>query len=141
MLLAKAFEESRLKGKQMPAFRAGDTVKVHVKVREGEKERIQVFEGVVIARRRAGVSSTFTVRKISFRVGVERIFPLYSPNVDKIEVVRSGHSRRARMFYLRKLQGKAARLKDKRVAVVVAAAATTTAADSGSDAASSEAAE
>ncbi len=110
----KAVDETQLTTKTLPSFRGGDTVKVHVKVREGEKERIQVYEGVVIARHRAGLSSTFTVRKVSFRVGVERIFPLYSPNVDKIEVVRSGNAKRARFYYLRKLQGKAARLKDKR---------------------------
>ncbi|MEW6365566.1 MAG: 50S ribosomal protein L19 [Acidobacteriota bacterium] len=115
MQLAKTYEESRLKDRQVPDFRAGDTVKVHVKVKEGEKERIQAFEGVVIARRRAGLSSTFTVRKVSFRVGVERIFPLYSPNIDKIDVIKRGAGKRARYYYLRKLQGKAARLKEKRI--------------------------
>lgn len=131
MQLARAFEESQIKDKKVPPFRAGDTVRVHVRVKEGEKERIQVFEGVVIARRRAGFSSTFTVRKVSFRVGVERIFPLHSPNLDKIDVVRSGNSRRARLFYLRKLQGKAARLKDKRVTTSASSAGEPDAAGSG----------
>jgi len=117
MASAATIQEKSLLEKPIPAFRAGDTVRVHVKVREGEKERIQMFEGVVIARHRAGTSSTFTVRKVSFRVGVERIFPLYSPNVDKIEVIREGASRRARLHYLRKLQGKAARLKDKKIVI------------------------
>ncbi len=130
MQLARAFEESQIKDRKVPAFRSGDTVKVHVKVKEGEKERIQVFEGVVIARHRAGLSSTFTVRKVSFRVGVERVFPLYSPNIDKVEVVRSGNTRRARLYYLRKLQGKAARLKDKRVPTTVSTAAAPTTGDS-----------
>ena len=98
-----------------------------VRVTEGsgkdERTRLQAFEGVVIARRRAGVSSTFTVRKVSFRVGVERIFPLYSPNIDKIDVIKRGAGKRARYYYLRKLQGKAARLKEKRIVRVVAPSA------------------
>jgi large subunit ribosomal protein L19 len=96
---------------QVPAFRVGDTVRVHTKISEGDKERIQIFEGVVIRRRRGHLSSTFTVRKVSYGVGVERIFPVYSPRIEKIEVVTSGQVRRARLFYLRELQGKAARLK------------------------------
>jgi large subunit ribosomal protein L19 len=96
---------------QVPAFRVGDTVRVHTKISEGDKERIQMFEGVVIRRRRGHLSSTFTVRKVSYGVGVERIFPVYSPRIEKIEVVTSGQVRRARLFYLRELQGKAARLK------------------------------
>ena len=96
---------------QVPAFRVGDTVRVHTKISEGDKERIQIFEGVVIRRKRGHLSSTFTVRKISYGVGVERIFPVYSPRIEKIEVVSSGQVRRARLFYLRELQGKAARLK------------------------------
>ncbi|HKC59365.1 MAG TPA: 50S ribosomal protein L19 [Myxococcales bacterium] len=96
---------------QVPAFRVGDTVRVHSKISEGDKERIQIFEGVVIRRRRGHLSSTFTVRKVSYGVGVERIFPVYSPRIEKIEVVTSGQVRRARLFYLRELQGKAARLK------------------------------
>jgi large subunit ribosomal protein L19 len=96
----------------LPQFRAGDTVRVHVKVKEGQRERIQVFEGTVIQRRGGGVSETFTVRKVSYGVGVERTFPLHSPRIDKIEVVRRGKVRRAKLFYLRKLSGKAARIKE-----------------------------
>ncbi|MFO7303727.1 MAG: 50S ribosomal protein L19 [Acidobacteriota bacterium] len=99
---------------ERPAMRSGDTVRVHVKVREGEKERIQVFEGVVIGIRRGGARATFTVRKVSFGQGVERIFPLHSPVIDKIEVVRSAQVRRAKLYYLRKLRGKAARMKEQR---------------------------
>jgi len=97
---------------QVPDFRVGDTVRVHTKISEGDKERIQIFEGVVIRKKRAQVSTTFTVRKMSYGVGVERIFPLYSPRIDKIEVAASGKVKRARLFYLRDLQGKAARLKN-----------------------------
>jgi large subunit ribosomal protein L19 len=95
-----------------PSIRAGDTVRVHVKIKEGDKYRIQVFEGVVVARKRAGISSTFTVRKVSFGYGIERIFPLHSPIIDKLEVVKSGKVRRARLYYLRGRRGKAARLKE-----------------------------
>ncbi len=98
----------------IPEFRAGDTVRVHVKVSEGNKERIQVFEGVVIARRGGGTRETFTVRKVSYGVGVERIFPLHSPSIDRIEVVRHGKVRRAKLYYLRKLRGKAARIEERR---------------------------
>ncbi len=99
----------------MPAFRAGDTINVHVKIREGNKERIQVFQGTVIQRRNpSGNGETFTVRKISNGIGVERIFPLLSPNIDKIEVLRLGKVRRARLFYLRGRQGKAARVKERK---------------------------
>jgi len=98
----------------IPAFRPGDTVKVHVKIREGEKERIQVFEGVVIRRRRGGVRASFTVRKVSYGVGVERVFPLHSPKIDKIEVLRRGRVRRSRLYYLRDRVGKAARIPEKR---------------------------
>ena len=97
-----------------PAMRSGDTVRVHVKVREGDKERIQIFEGMVIAVHRGGTRATFTVRKMSFGQGVERIFPLHSPTVDKIEVVRHGKVRRKNLYYLRGLTGKAARIKEKR---------------------------
>ncbi len=98
-----------------PAFGAGDNVKVHVKIKEGEKERIQVFQGVVISKRKGGTNATFTVRKVSYGVGVERIFPLHSPAIDKIEVVTRGRVRRAKIYYLRKLRGKAARIKERRV--------------------------
>lgn len=100
-----------------PAMRPGDTVRVHVKVREGDKERIQVFEGTVIALRRGGVRATFTVRKVSFGQGVERIFPLHSPTIDRIEVVRSAKVRRAKLYYLRDLKGKAARMREQKKVV------------------------
>ncbi len=99
----------------VPAFRAGDTVKVNVRVREGEKERTQAFEGVCIARRGAGVSATFTVRKISNGIGVERIFPLHSPMLADVTVVRRGRVRRAKLFYLRSLTGKATRIKERKI--------------------------
>lgn len=98
----------------IPEFRVGDTVKVHVKIREGDKERIQVFEGVVIRRHRGGIGASFTVRKVSYGIGVERIFPIHSPQIDKIEVVRKGRVRRARLYYLRERLGKAARIKERR---------------------------
>ncbi|AIQ64477.1 50S ribosomal protein L19 [Paenibacillus stellifer] len=98
--------------KDIPSFRAGDTLKVHVKVIEGSRERIQLFEGVVIKRRGGGISETFTVRKISYGVGVERTFPINSPKIDKIEVTRHGKVRRAKLYYLRELRGKAARIKE-----------------------------
>ncbi len=101
----------------VPAFRAGDTLKVHVKVVEGTRSRIQVFQGVVIRRSGGGVRETFTVRKISFGVGVERTFPLHSPIIDKIEVVTRGDVRRAKLYYLRSLRGKAAKIKEKRESV------------------------
>ena len=96
--------------KNIPNFRPGDTLRVHCKIREGEKERIQIFEGVCIRRRRGGVQASFAVRKHSYGVGVERVFPLHSPMVDKIEVVSRGKVRRSRLYYLRKLSGKAARV-------------------------------
>jgi large subunit ribosomal protein L19 len=98
----------------VPDFRAGDTVRVHVKVVEGNKERIQVFQGVVIGRKGGGIRETFTARKVSGGVGVERVFPLHSPSIDRIEVVRRGRVRRAKLYYLRNLQGKAARIKERR---------------------------
>ncbi len=101
--------------KDLPSFRPGDTVRVHVKVVEGESERIQPYEGVVLYRRGSGVSETYCVRKISFGVGIERTFPLHSPRIVKIEVMKSGKARRARLYYLRKLTGKAARLSEKEV--------------------------
>ncbi len=98
----------------IPDFRVGDTVRVHYKIVEGDKDRIQVFQGVVLKRHRAGARSTFTVRKVSFNVGVERVFLTHSPRIEKIEVVSKGVVRRARLFYLRDLQGKAARVKDQK---------------------------
>ncbi len=98
-----------------PRFNAGDTIKVHVKIKEGEKERIQVFQGVVISKHNGTTNATFTVRKVSYGVGVERIFPLHSPIIDKIEVVTHGKVRRAKIYYLRNLRGKAARLKERRL--------------------------
>ena len=96
----------------LPEFRPGDTVRVHVKVREGDKERLQMFEGIVLRRREGGLRSTFTVRKVTYGVGVERTFPLHSPMLDKIEVIRQGHVRRAKLYYLRELKGKAARMRE-----------------------------
>jgi len=113
MEIINLVEEPYLR-KDLTPFNVGDTVKVHLKVREGDKERIQVFEGVVIAKRGSGTKGTFTVRKISFGIGVERIFPLHSKTIEKIEVVRRAKVRRAKLYYLRKLKGKAARLKEKR---------------------------
>ena len=97
---------------ERPAMKSGDTVKVHVKVREGDKERIQIFEGIVIGMHRGGLRSSFTVRKVSFGQGVERIFPLHSPTIQKVEVTRSARVRRAKLYYLRDLKGKAARMKE-----------------------------
>ena len=97
-----------------PVFGPGDTVRVHARIREGQKERIQVFQGVVIRKRKGNTGATFTVRKVSYGIGVERIFPLHSPVIDKIEVITRGRVRRARLYYLRKLRGKAARIKEKR---------------------------
>ena len=98
----------------IPTFRAGDTVKVFVKVVEGTRERVQMFEGVVIARSGGGISEMFTVRRISYGVGVERMFPIHSPRIEKIEVARRGIVRRAKLYYLRKLTGKAARIRERR---------------------------
>lgn len=114
MTLIEAIDREQMRT-DLPDFRPGDTVKVHAKVRERGKERIQVFEGVVIRKRRGMKRSTFTVRKISFGVGVERIFPLYSPNVAQIEVVRQGKVRRAKLYYLREKRGKDARIKERRI--------------------------
>jgi len=99
----------------IPEFREGDTVRVHARIREGDKERIQVFEGVVIRKRKGKTGATFTVRKVSYGIGVERIFPLHSPLIDKIEVVTRGKVRRSRLYYLRSLRGKAARIKERRI--------------------------
>jgi large subunit ribosomal protein L19 len=103
-------EQSQLA--ERPAMRSGDTVRVHVRVREGDKERIQIFEGIVIGVHRGGVRASFTVRKVSFGQGVERIFPLHSPTIQKVEVVRSAKVRRAKLYYLRELKGKAARMRE-----------------------------
>ena len=102
--------------KSIPVFKAGDTLRVHVKIVEGDKQRIQAFQGVCIKRMNNGLGSTFTVRKVSAGMGVERVFPLHSPVVEKIEVVMVGRVRRAKLYYLRKLQGKAARIREKRTA-------------------------
>ena len=99
----------------LPPFKAGDKIKVHSRIKEGEKERIQVFEGVVIRKRKGNTGATFTVRKVSYGVGVEKIFPLHSPAIDRIEVISRGKVRRARLYYLRQLRGKAARIKEKRI--------------------------
>jgi large subunit ribosomal protein L19 len=107
-----AVEQAQLT--ERPAMKSGDTVRVHVKVREGDKERVQVFEGVVIGLHRGGLRASFTVRKVSFGQGVERIFPLHSPSIQKVEVVRSARVRRAKLYYMRELRGKAARLKESR---------------------------
>lgn len=114
MELIKKVEAAYLKS-ELPDFKAGDRVTVHYKIREGNKERIQLFQGDVIQRRNAGLNETFTVRKISNGTGVERIFPIHSPNIDKIEVNRRGKVRRARIFYLRELTGKKARIKERRI--------------------------
>jgi large subunit ribosomal protein L19 len=110
----KLVESEFTADKNLPSFIAGDTVNVFYKIKEGAKERIQQYQGVVLQRRNAGISSTFTVRKMSNGVGVERIFPLFSPNIDKIELVSRGKVRRARLFYLRELTGKKARVKERR---------------------------
>jgi large subunit ribosomal protein L19 len=104
-------EQMRL---DIPDFKAGDTIRVHARIKEGEKERIQVFEGLVIRKRKGKTGATFTVRKMSYGIGVERIFPLHSPNIDKIDIVTRGKVRRGRLYYMRKLRGKAARIKEKR---------------------------
>ncbi|GAA4100169.1 50S ribosomal protein L19 [Mucilaginibacter panaciglaebae] len=115
MDLVKFVEEQTVKVNEFPSFKAGDTVSVHYKIREGNKERIQVYQGVVIQRNSTGVSETFTVRKVSNGIGVERIFPANSPNIDKVEVNSYGKVRRSKLYYLRALTGKAARIKSKRV--------------------------
>jgi large subunit ribosomal protein L19 len=112
MNLIKDFATEYTK-KEIPGFKPGDTVRVQIKVKESDKERLQIFQGTVIKRKGGGTSETFTVRKISSGVGVERIFPLYSPNLTKIEVVRRGKVRRAKLYYLRKRKGKAAKVKEK----------------------------
>lgn len=106
--------EKEMMRMDLPDFIPGDTVKVHVKIREGEKQRIQIFQGVVISKRKGLTNATFTVRKVSYGVGVERIFPMHSPIIDKVEVVTRGRVRRAKIYYLRKLRGKAARIRERR---------------------------
>ncbi len=112
--IMKLVESNEIKRTDIPSFGPGDTVKVHVKVKEGDKERIQIFQGVVISRRGGDSRQMFTVRKVSGGIGVERMFPLYSPTIDKIEVERHGRVRRAKLYYLRDLRGKAARIEEKR---------------------------
>ena len=111
-LLTKV-QQSQMR-KDLPTLRIGETLKVHVKIKEGDKERIQIYEGTFIARNNSGVSETITVRKMSFGTGVERIFPLHSPAIDKIDVVRSARVRRAKLYFLRDLKGKAARMKEQK---------------------------
>ena len=110
--LLKKISQDSLK-KEIPVVNVGDLVKVHVKISEGDRERIQIFEGTVIAKKHGGVSETFTVRRVSYGVGVERVFPLHSPKVDKVEIVREGKVRRAKLYYLRDRVGKAAKVKEK----------------------------
>jgi large subunit ribosomal protein L19 len=110
--LVDEFERGRLRD-NLPAFGPGDQVKVHLKIQEGEKERIQVYEGTVISRRRAGLRSSFTVRKVSYGVGVERIFPLHAPTIERIEVLRHGRVRRAKLYFLRGRKGKKARIEER----------------------------
>ena len=111
MTKLEAFASEQLK-EQVPQFEVGDTVRVHNKIKEGQRERIQLFEGTVIARHEGGISATFTVRRISYGCGVEKTFPLHSPNVEKVEVVRQGRVRRAKLYYLRDRVGKAAKVKE-----------------------------
>ena len=115
----ESYEKGQLEnlssGKSYPSFNAGDTLKVHLKVKEGEKERIQVFEGVCIAKKNAGLNSSFTVRKISYGEGIERVLPLFSPQINKIELVKSGSVRRSKLYYLRERSGKSARIAEKNI--------------------------
>jgi large subunit ribosomal protein L19 len=104
-------EQMRL---DIPDFKPGDTVRVHAKIKEGDKERIQVFQGAVIRKRKGRTGATFTVRKVSYGIGVEKIFPLHSPNIEKVEIISRGKVRRSRLYYMRQLRGKAARIKEKR---------------------------
>ena len=115
MNIIDQLEMEQLK-KDIPSFRAGDTLKVHVRITEGDKQRIQLYQGVCIKRVNSGLGSSYTVRKISGSIGVERVFPLHSPNIEKIEVIRLGKVRRAKLYYLRNLRGKAARITEKRFA-------------------------
>src|SRR5438552_15775676 len=114
--IVKAIEKKHLRA-NFPDFRVGDTVRVHVKIKEGEKERVQAYEGVVIGRSRNGLRGSFTVRKMSYGVGVERVFPYHTPSIDRVDLVARGDVRRGRLYYLRNLQGKAARIKEKKAGV------------------------
>jgi len=114
MQVIKQLEREQMR-MDMPDFLPGDTVRVHVKIKEGDKERIQIFQGVVIAKRKGGINASFTVRKVSYGVGVERVFPTNSPILDRVEIVTRGRVRRAKIYYLRKLRGKAARIREKRL--------------------------
>ncbi len=134
-----ALEASQLRS-DLPDFKVGDTIRVHAKIIEGDKERIQVFEGAVISRANGVNRATFTVRKVSYGVGVERIFPLHSPRIDKIEVVMRGKVRRAKLYYLRELSGKAARIKGERVQIVTGGKAAVAAAAAAATAAAATAA-
>jgi large subunit ribosomal protein L19 len=131
MNVLQKFEQRQVKklveGKEIPAFSPGDTVCVNVKIVEGTAERVQAFEGICIARRNRGLNSSFTVRKISHGEGVERVFPLYSPRIDSIKVVRKGDVRRAKLYYMRELFGKAARIKEKKEVETVATSGNATA--------------
>lgn len=113
MNILENFEKEQMRV-DIPDFKAGDTVKVHARIKEGEKERIQVFQGLVIRKRKGKTGATFTVRKVSYGIGVERIFPLHSPSIDRIELITRGKVRRGRLYYMRGLKGKAARIKEKR---------------------------
>ena len=113
MDLIKELESQQLK-KEMPVINVGDTVRVHVKIKEGSRERIQVFEGTVIAKKHGGIEETVTVRRVSYGIGVEKVFPVHSPSIDHFEVVRNGKVRRAKLYYLRDKVGKAARIPEKR---------------------------
>ena len=124
----EALHQARLAATNLDAFRVGDTVRVHYKVVEGDKERVQVFQGQVIRKRRGGVGATFTVRKVSYNVGVERVFPIHSPRIEKVDLVSRGKVRRSKLFFLRQLDGKAARLKDARDTVSTSSAASASAA-------------
>ena len=113
MNIIEALEKEQMR-LDIPDFKPGDTIRVHAKIKEGEKERVQVFQGVVIRKRKGNTGATFTVRKVSYGIGVERIFPLHSPSIEKIEIITRGKVRRAKLYYLRKLRGKAACIKEKR---------------------------
>jgi len=121
MNILEKLSHGNLPKNKIPAFKAGDVVKVHCKIVEGEKERIQIFEGVVIKRHNNGLSSSFVVRKVSYGIGVERVFPLYAPTIDKIELLTSGRVRRAKLYYLRDLSGKKARITEEQRALLVGA--------------------